>query len=187
MNNGNQFLDLVRERRSVRKFKDERVSRDALLSCVEAARFAPSADNSQPWRFLIIDDPDMIMSIGKKIFSGIYKHTQWALKAPVLVFLLVDIDFITHRIGGNFQKIPFYLIDIGIAGEHFVLQAQTLGLGTCWIGWFHFNNARKYLKIPRRYKICDILAVGHPIKGNISKPKKRKEISEIVCYNQWTL
>jgi len=181
------FSGLVKSRRSVRKFREEKVPREVLLMCAEAARLAPSADNSQPWRFLIVDDPDKINSIGKKIFSGIYRHTKWALKAPVLVFILADLDFVAHRLGGNFQRIPFYLIDVGIAGEHFVLQAQDLGLGTCWIGWFHFKKAKQLLKIPRRYKICDILAVGYPIEGNRKRPVKRKNLDNIACFNEWTI
>ena len=179
------IFNTIMKRRSVRRFEQKPVDRKLIFSCLEAARFAPSAENSQPWRFLIIDDPDVKSAFGEKIFSGIYRHTRWAINAPVLVVLLADLDFVTHRIAKVIQGIPFYLIDLGIAGEHFVLQAHSLGLGTCWIGWFHFKKARRFLKLPNNLKICDLIALGHPAKGWEAKQKKSKSIDEITRFNRW--
>jgi nitroreductase len=146
----NFFQEMVRNRRSIRRYLDKPVDREMILTCIEAARLAPSADNVQPWRFLIIDDPELKAQYAKEVFSGIYSISSFAAKASVLILILGRLDIIANRIGKQIQNIQFYLLDIGIAGEHVVLQAEELGLGTCWIGWFNVRKARKFLKIPRK-------------------------------------
>jgi nitroreductase len=178
----NFFQELVRSRRSIRRYLDEPVERKKILTCIEAARLAPSADNVQPWRFLVIDDPKLKAQYAKKVFSGIYSISGFAEKAPVLILILARLDIIANRIGKQIQNIQFYLLDIGIAGEHIVLQAQELGLGTCWIGWFNIRKARKFLRIPRKYKIVSMLAMGYSEKRP-SREKKRKKIEEIAWFN----
>lgn len=179
----NFFRELVRSRRSIRRYLDKPVEREKILTCIEAARLAPSADNVQPWRFLIIDDPKLKAQYAKKVFSGIYSISNFAKKAPVLILILARLDIIANRIGKQIQNIQFYLLDIGIAGEHVVLQAQELGLRTCWIGWFNIRRARKLLKIPRKYKIVSMLAMGYSEKRP-SKEKKRKKLEEIAWFNK---
>jgi nitroreductase len=178
-------LSVIQKRVSVRKFSERPVSRKDILTCLEAARLAPSAENGQPWRFIILDDPETRQSFGESVFSGIYRHTRWALKAPVILVLCADMRKMTHRIGSVLQKTPFHYLDIGIAGEHIVLQAEELGLGTCWIGWFDVKKARKFFKLPFGIKICQLIAMGYTEKKVISRPRKRRKLKEIVFYNQW--
>ncbi len=177
------FLALAQSRRSVRKFQQQPVERDLLLKCVEAARLAPSAENVQPWRFVIVDDPMLKARLVEHAFSGLYRATRWAAKAPVLVVILAELDILANRIGKEITGIHYYLIDIGIAGEHFVLQAQELGLGTCWIGWFSQKGVRKALDLPRKYRPVSMLAVGYP---NVigQREKKRRSLEEICWFNR---
>ncbi|NQT79154.1 MAG: nitroreductase family protein [Candidatus Aminicenantes bacterium] len=177
------FLQLVRSRRSIRRYLDKPVEREKILTCIEAARLAPSADNVQPWRFLILDEPDLRTRFAKEVFSGIYSISKFAVKAPVLILILARLDIIANRIGKQIQNISYYYIDIGIAGEHIVLQAEELGLGTCWVGWFNPRKARKFLKIPRKYKIVSLMAVGYYEKKP-SKDRKRKALQEIAWFNK---
>jgi len=177
------FQSLVRQRRSIRRYLDKPVEREKILVCIEAARLAPSAENVQPWRFLIIDDPDIKKTFAREVFSGIYFFSRFATKAPVLILILARLDIIANRIGKQIQNIHFYLIDIGITGEHIVLQAEELGLGTCWIGWFDIRKARKFFKIPRKYKIVSLIALGY-YKKKPSKEKKRKKLEEIAWFNK---
>lgn len=179
----NPFQQLVKSRRSVRRYLDKPVEREKILRCIEAARLAPSADNVQPWRFLIIDDPELKAQFSREVFSGIYFISKFAAKAPVLILILARLDIIANRIGKQIQNIHFYLIDIGIAGEHIVLQAEELGLGTCWIGWFSPRKARKFFNIPRKYKIVSLMAMGYYEKKP-SKEKKRKKLEEIAWFNK---
>jgi len=177
------FQSLVRQRRSIRRYLDKPVEREKILVCIEAGRLAPSAENVQPWRFLIIDDLDIKKTFAREVFSGIYSFSRFAAKAPVLILILARLDIIANRIGKQIQNINFYLIDIGITGEHIVLQAEELGLGTCWIGWFNIRKARKFFKISRKYKIVSIIALGYYEKKP-SKERKRKRLEEIVWFNK---
>lgn len=177
------FQSLVRQRRSIRRYLDKPVEREKILVCIEAGRLAPSAENVQPWRFLIIDDLDIKKTFAREVFSGIYSFSRFAAKAPVLILILARLDIIANRIGKQIQNIHFYLIDIGITGEHIVLQAEELGLGTCWIGWFNIRKARKFFKISRKYKIVSIIALGYYEKKP-SKERKRKRLEEIVWFNK---
>jgi len=183
MKNDTLFQQLVQGRRSIRRYLDKPVEREKILCCLETARVAPSADNVQPWRFLVIDKPETIESLGRKAFSGIYFISKFAAKAPVIIVILARLDIIANRIGKQIQDINFYLIDIGIAGEHIVLQAEELGLGTCWIGWFNARKTRKFLKIPRKYKIVSLMAMGYYEKKP-SREKKRKRLEEIAWFNK---
>lgn len=177
------FSRLVKSRRSIRKFQDRSVERDKIRTCVEAARIAPSAENVEPWRFLIIDDPEVKDQLCQRAFSGVYAATRWAAKAPVIVVILAKLDILANRIGKQIQGTNYYLIDIGIAGEHFVLQAQELGLATCWIGWFSERGVRKALSIPKNYKVVSLLALGYPNIDAI-KPKKRLTLEKIIWFNR---
>lgn len=176
------FRQLVTNRRSVRRYSDRPVEREKVLACLEAARLAPSADNVQPWRFLVLDDTELKERFSKEAFSGIYTKTRFAAKAPILILLLARLDIVANRIGKQIQGIHFYYIDVGIAGEHIVLQAEELGLGTCWIGWFNTRRARKIAKIPKKYKIVSLLSMGYP-ESKPASEKKRKTLSEIVWFN----
>ncbi len=178
------FQTLVQGRRSIRRYLPAPVDREKILACLEAARLAPSAENAQTWRFVVIDDPAIKEKFGRAVFSGIYAMTKFALQAPVLVLILAKLDFLANRLGRQIQGVPFFLLDIGIAGEHIVLQAEELGLGTCWIGWFNVRAARKFFRIPRRYKIVSLIAMGTPA----SRPpneRPRKPMDEIAWFNQF--
>ena len=176
------FLNIVKTRQSVRKYTDRPVEREKLIQCVEAARLAPSAENVQPWHFLIVDDPDLKNNLADQAFSGVFRPTLWAKKAPVLVVILATPDILANRIGKQITGIQYYLLDIGIAGEHFVLQARELGLGTCWIGWFNAKGVKKALNLPKKYRPVSILSVGYPETEHI-REKKRNTIENICFFN----
>ncbi len=177
------FQQLVQGRKSIRRYLDKSVEREKILLCLEAARLAPSAENAQPWRFLVIDNPDIRANFAEEVFSGIYSVSKFAAKAPVLILILAKLGFIVHRLGKQIQNINFHLLDTGIAGEHMVLQAEELGLGTCWIGWFNTRKARKFFKIPHKYKVISLLAMGYYEKKP-SRERKRKMLEEIVWFNR---
>lgn len=177
------LLELIKSRRSVRKFHPQKVEREKILKCVEAACYAPSAEHSQPWRFLIIDDEETKQNFVRHAFSGLYRMTMWAAKAPAIVVVLGELDILANRIGKQITGLNYYLIDIGIAGEHFVLQAQEHGLGTCWIGWFSATGVRKALNLPRKYKPVSLIALGYPDVVKY-KEKIRYNPEEICWFNK---
>lgn len=174
---------LIRSRRSIRRFLPDPVERDKIIACLEAARLAPSAENAQPWRFLVIDDPELKATVAGEAFSGVYGMTKFAAQAPVLVVVLASLDLLAHRLGRRIQGTQFYLIDIGIAGEHFVLKAEEQGLATCWIGWFNARRVRKALHIPRKYKIVSLFPLGYAASRPPSETKRRA-LEEIAWFNK---
>jgi nitroreductase len=155
------FIDLIRSRRSIRSFTDRPVSREDTTRCLEAARLAPSACNAQPWTFVVADDPEVKNRLGDAAFDGVYANNRFAKEAAVLVAVVSEKANLMSRIGGQFRGTHYYLIDIGIAIEHFVLQAEELGLATCWIGWFNEGGVKRTLGIPKDRKVDILLALGY--------------------------
>lgn len=174
--------EIIQRRRSIRKFLDKPVEREKIEACAETARLAPSADNVQPWRFLVVDEPELRADLGEAAFSGIYRPCRFAVKAPVVVILLAQPDVVANKLGKAVQGTQYYLLDIGIAGEHFVLAATEMGLGTCWVGWFSKRGVRKLLNIPRKYDIVAMIALGYPDPKHL-RPKKTKLLRDILRYN----
>ena len=176
------FIDLARNRESVRSYSDKPVEKEKIDRCLEAARLAPSACNSQPWRFIVIDEPELREKIALSTFSELVSFNKFALKAPVLVVVTATKGNLKTKVGQMITSLPYYLIDIGIAAEHFCLQAAEEGLGTCMIGWFKEKEIKKYLTISREERVSLVLAVGYPNTQAI-REKKRKSLNEISSFN----
>ncbi|MBD3373753.1 nitroreductase [candidate division KSB1 bacterium] len=177
------LFTLFRSRRSIRRFKEYGVDRDIIKECIDWARMAPSAENSQPWRFIVLDDPELRLKTGEKAFPHVFRASRWALKAPVLIVLCAHLDFIANRMGKLFTGIPYYLIDIGIAGEHFALAAHGHGLGSCWIGWFSPKGVKQALDLPRTLRPVALFAVGYPAQ-DLGPVKNRNPLNDICQFNK---
>lgn len=175
------FLDLVSHRQSCRAFTDQPVPRDSLERCCEAARLAPSACNSQPWFFHIIESPALRAQVADAAFSRSFSMCAFAKTAPVLVVLETLTPKFAARVGGWLRGVYYPAIDIGIAGEHFVLQATQEGLGTLWLGWFSARGVRKALGLPRSARLDIMLAVGYPADPT-PRDKVRKPLDDIRRY-----
>ena len=178
------FLDLVRKRRSVRRYSDRPVSREDLLKCLEAARLAPSACNSQSWHFIVIDEPELKRRVAERIFSGLYGMNKFAQEAPVLVAVVSEKEKFLASFGGQVRDTSYCLVDVGIACEHLILQAQELGIGSCWIGWFDEKALKKEMGIPSGKKIDIVISLGYPAEDKIV-PKVRKSLEEISSFNTY--
>ncbi len=178
------FENLIHERRSVRRYARRPVAKEDLLKCLEAARLAPSACNSQPWHFIVIDEPGLRKRVAARIFSGLYAMNKFAQEAPVLVAVVSEKLKFLAAVGSQVRDTRYGLVDIGIACEHFILQAQELGIGSCWMGWFDEKALKEELKIPRDKKIDIVIALGYPEEEKIV-PKTRKTLAEISSFNQY--
>lgn len=176
-----RFLELVQKRRSTRKYLPKPVPREAIDRCIETARLAPSACNSQPWSFIIADKDDLRDDLASAAFSGPYSMNSFAKEAPVLIAVVTERSGYIARLGGYFKGVQYSLIDIGIACEHLVLQAEEEGLGTCWLGWFNEKAVKKVLGLPDEKKIDIIISMGYP-EENVTREKPRKTLDEIRKY-----
>ena len=171
------FLDLVRQRCSVRRYAAAPVSREVLDRCLEAARLAPSACNSQPWSFIVVEEAEARQRLAAAAFTGIYAMNAFAATAPVLIVAVTERSRFAAALGGRFRGVQYNLIDLGIACEHLVLQATEEGLGTCWLGWFNENAVKQILGLPSNTKVDIMISLGHP--ADVARPVKRKPLSEI--------
>jgi len=175
------FFDLVQQRNSCRAYSDRPVPRAALERCLEAARLAPSACNSQPWKFIIVDEPVQRARLAAAAFSGAYSMCAFAKTAPVLVVIETLRATYAARLGAFLRGVQYNLIDLGIAGEHFVLQATEEGLGTCWLGWFNARAVKKELGLGWRARIDILLSVGYPLDAS-PRDKVRKPLDDVREY-----
>ncbi len=159
---GRPFIELVKHRTSCRSYKPGPVPKAHLERMLEAARLAPSACNRQPWRFAVVQDEATRMRLVDEAFlSGI--PMRWAADAGAIIALGMEKAMVTHRIAPKISGIDYPLIDLGIAGEHLVLQAEELGLGTCWIGWIKPKAVRRIVGWPRGIEPVGLVTVGWPI------------------------
>ena len=179
------LLELLQHRKSVREFLDKPVEREKIMMCLEAARVAPSACNSQPWKFIVVDDPELKSKLCQKAFGGVYFINSFCKMAPVIIAVVSEKSRFLARIGGMFRGTKYYLIDIGIACEHFVLQAEDLGLGTCWIGWFNERAVKSLLNIPDNKKVDILIALGYYDREKLGSEHDREPIDKIASFNSY--
>jgi nitroreductase len=175
---------LFQWRRSVRRYEDRAVGDAELLSLLEAARGAPSAENAQPWRFVVVRDPEARARLARACFSGIFSATRFAAQAPVVIALCAERLGLVEA-GKSVKDGAMYQLDCGIAGEHIVLRAAELGLGTCWIGWFNRRAARRTLGAPFHVQVVALIAVGYPVQPETPRPRPRKPLSSIAWLDRW--
>jgi len=149
------FMEVVRKRRSIRRYKSDPVPGELLNQVLEAARLAPSGGNGQPWHFIVVKDPE------RKRMLDI---SEWAVQAPVVIVGCTEASSQT---------------DIAIAFEHLVLAATNFGLGTCWIGrWDADDEIKKALGIPTNIRVLAVTPLGFPAES--PSPRSRKPLSQIV-------
>jgi len=178
------FLELVKTRQSVRKYAPRAVEPDKIDQCIEAARLAPSACNSQPWKFVVLTDPELKNKVARETYNAVVQFNKFVPEAPVVVVLVMERPTLVSQIGGRIKDKDFYLMDVGIAAEHFCLQAAELGLGTCMLGWFNEKKIAALLSIPKKKRIGLIITLGYP-QDDAIREKKRKTTEEVLKINTY--
>lgn len=169
----------VRNRRSCRAYREQPIADNLIRECVEAARLAPSACNKQPWRFYAVSSPELREQLCRDaLLPGI--HMPWLNHAPVIMVLCMKKKLMTHVLAPLLSGIHYEYIDIGIAGEHFVLAAEERGLGTCWIGWIKAAAAKKILGLPFDVTPVSFISVGYPDEQR--EPTARFPLEEILTF-----
>lgn len=176
------LMEVIEKRSSVRKYAPRPVGKNEINACLEASRLAPSACNSQPWKFIVVDTPELKNKLASAMLCGIYGLNKFILDAPVLVLIVTERTKWFSEICNFVRNTRLYLIDIGIACEHFTLRAAELGIGTCILGWFNEPAVKKLLNIPKNQKIEIILSMGYPAENLQPREKNRKSLSEISTY-----
>jgi len=183
--NAHQFFETLVQRQSVRGYSDRPVEPEKLARCLEAARMAPSACNAQPWKFVVVDDPQLKDQVAGYTTSGpLVPMNHFTRQAPLLVVIVRESPNLTSKIGTLLKDKPYTLMDIGIVALQFCLQATAEGLGTCILGWFNEKKVKEALHIPRSKRAELIITVGYPSSQTL-RPKVRKKMEDICCYNRY--
>jgi nitroreductase len=181
------FLELARRRQSVRAYlPGKAVEREKIERCLEAARLAPSTSNSQPWSFIVVDDPDLRPAVAASTYSGLLSFNRFAAEAPVLLVVVTEPPLLSRayvRLAAQLKKRAYHLLDVGMAAEHFCLQAAEEGLGSCMLGWFDERAVKRELGISGRKRVDLIITLGYPA-SELLRPKKRKSLNRIRSYNR---
>lgn len=179
------FQELIKQRQSVRKYKENPVEREKIEKIIEAVHLSPSACNSQPWKIIIVDDAKLKNEVARATFGKTISFNKFAVQAPVLAVLVIEKAKLIAQIGGSIKNMEYPKIDIGIAASHFCLQATELGLGTCMIGWFDEKKIKQLLKIPENRKIGLVITLGYPPEDYKLRQKIRKPVEEICGFNRY--
>ena len=191
--------DAIRDRRSIRKYKKDPVADKDLDQIVEAARLAPSGTNRQPWRFVLLNSE----SEKQKIAGAVVQ--PFVLEAPAVFVCcldrksytkslvekrmkeLVQMNVISEEAAGYIykRKMPEKVdevvipagayVDLGIAVEHMVLAAETLGLGSCWVRLFNPKQIHEALGLPEQVEVVALLPVGYPAESPSPRPRLTRE------------
>ncbi len=164
-------LELLRGRRSVRRYTAEPVPEALLEQVLEAGRWAPSASNRQPWAFIVIRDAAIRQAVAE---HAAYYFLRWAHvdEAPVIIALCGDTRNRVYR--------QFLHEDVGLAGGQMMLQAAALGLGSCWVGGLEKDAIGQVLKLPAHIELVGLLTLGFPAES--PEPPARKPLAQMVHY-----
>ncbi len=179
------FLELISKRQSTRAYDPTRpVEAEKIERCIEALRLAPSACNAQPWKIVVVTDPELKNKVAEAATSKLLGFNKFTSQVPVLVVLVREEPNLTSKLGTVLKDKPYTLMDVGIAAEHFCLQATEEGLGTCIMGWFDEPKVKELLGIPKKKRAELIISLGYPAKSDI-RQKIRKPTEQICSFNKY--
>ena len=183
MVDGKEFLDLINSRQSDRKYSDRKVDKDILNRIVEAGRMAPSACNAQPWKFIVVNDPQLVLKVAEAASAKLIGMNSFVAQAPVIIVIVREKANMSSKVGATIKNKDYSLFDIGIATENICLQAEAEGIGSCIIGWFDEKMIRKLLSIPKSKRVELLITLGYSLSDK--REKRRKPAEETVSYNKY--
>jgi nitroreductase len=165
-------LDLLKSRRSIRRYKSIDVEPEKIEKCLEAARWAPSASNKQPWEFLIVTDREK-----RQKLAELHPYAKFVKESPVVFIPLSNPKI--HK--------KYHHSDTALATMHFMIEAHSLGLGTCWAGAIDTDfepEIKKLLEIPDHLQVVALVALGYP---NQIRSSTRKPLDSLVHREAYNL
>ena len=168
------IYEAIKTRRSVRSYRDKEVDQATLDKILEAGRLAPSAHNSQDYKFVVVRDAGK-----RKALAKAASEQRFIAEAP-LIIAAVSLKPESLMDCG----VPAYAVDLAIAFDHITLAAAAEGLGTCWIGSFSQEEVKDILEVPEQYKVVALLSLGTPY----DEPgvKSRKTLKDLVRYENFS-
>ncbi len=177
-------FEVIKKRRSVRRFGQREVENEKLNVILEAARLAPSSENSQTWHFIVVRRRETIQRLAEAVPIGPKAINRWIKTAPLLIAACARPDPILHRMGQIVDK-DYHRVDVAIAVEHMVLTATDLGIDSCIVGWFSRRKARRILELPLSMEVVLLLALGYGSEKQRGSERPRKRLEDIVSFESY--
>lgn len=174
----------IRTRKSTRKYKDEPVSDEHIMQLIESARLAPSGSNTQPWNFIIVKSKETKAQIAK-----VNNNQTWMETAPVFIVCVADIrcrikdEEVFLDEANNLRELKQIIRDTSIAIEHILLEAESIGLASCWTAYFIQKDIRPILGIPSDKYVVGVVTIGYSDEGGGPAPKR--PIESMIRYEMW--
>jgi len=165
-------FELIRSRRSIRKYKSDPVPEKDINRILEAGIWAPSAGNLQPWEFILVRD-----ALTKKALSNAAYGQTWVLEAPVVIVVCANVPRTARFYGERGSKL-YCIQDTAAAIQNMLLAAHYLGYGTCWIGAFNEKMVKEILDMPEHVRPVAIITLGKPAEN--PPPPPRRPLKEVV-------
>lgn len=170
-----EVFEAIKGRRSVRKYKAKPVERELIKKLLEAAQWAPSGGNIQPWQFIVLEDPK-VLDLTRKISPG------YLGEVPLAILICSDKEK-AYRVGGVLGRDYLSVADCAMACQNILLAAYALGLGTCVVKSFSYTAIKEILEIPNDIEPELLVMIGYP--DQIPKPPTRTALTEIVYLNKY--
>lgn len=180
-------MELIQTRQSCRSYQDKPVSREDLIQMVEAGRLSPSACNAQPWKFLIIDEPDAKAKLcDALVVEGGATGCAWREKAPAFIAVVEQPANVMPVVKDYYHDSQrFAQGDLGMAVMSMCYEAVQLGLSTCILGLNDQKKMEQHFGIPEGRTVRMILAVGYSAENAEPRAKVRKPLEEVCSFNHW--
>ena len=163
------LVEIILSRRSVRRYKKKPIPEDVMLKILEAGRMAPSANNRQPWRFIVVTDEKLKLLLGDRVWNRFIRDSA---------FTVVGCGYCGDELSRKWST-----IDTAIALQNMVIAAWSMGVGSCWIGDFDEAKVKSILGIPEDWKVVCLVSFGYP--EEVPSPPRKKSLSEVVSYNKF--
>lgn len=174
------FLEFAGKRESCRNFSNKKVAKEALVNCVSAAQLSPSACNSQPWRFIIVNNATVCHQVSLAVQNGsVNKFTE---KCPAFIVVLEQDARLRQEVADAMGTHQYFAkFDIGLAAAHICFEALSQGLSTCILGWVNQERLKELLKFEDTEKVALVIAVGYANYENL-RTKQRRPLEAIYEY-----
>ncbi|MEM3579463.1 MAG: nitroreductase family protein [Candidatus Bathyarchaeia archaeon] len=172
-----EVFEVIKGRRSIRAFRETDVSQETIEKLIEAARWAPSAGNIQPWEFIVIRNPETKRRLAEAALGQFFIE-----EAPVVIVVCADEERSARGYGARGRTL-YCIQDTAAAIQNIHLAAYALGLGTCWVGAFREDEARKILNVPEGVRPVAIIPVGYPAES--PQPRGRRSLKQIIHYEKF--
>jgi nitroreductase len=169
------LMEAIKTRRSIRNFRETPVPENLLKEVLNAARLAPSAENAQPWKIIVVRDLQT-----RQRMAQACNGQKFLIQAPIVLVVCGIPEEAFQTVGGYMSS---HVIDASIALDHATLAAHSLGLGTCWVAWFKEEKVKDLLGIPEDVRVVALTPLGYPDES--PERPSRRNLEELISYDKY--